>query len=223
MITMSDVSFAYREGAFCLRVPDLEVEAGETVAVIGASGSGKSTLLHLVAGILQPDAGRVVVDGTEVSSLDDASRRDFRIRNLGLVFQEFELLDHLDVFDNILLPCRISSAVSLDDATRERARHTAADVGLGDKLRRNVRRLSQGERQRVALCRALLLEPAVLLCDEPTGNLDPDSSSTVLDLLLDQVQRRGTTLLTVTHDHDLLSRFGRVVDMKNFHAGVAHE
>ncbi len=222
MITMSDVGFEYREGAFSLSVPELSVSAGETVAVIGASGSGKSTLLHLVAGILRPNAGRVTVDGVEVSALEDAGRRDFRIRRLGLVFQQFELLDHLDVFDNILLPCRISSAVSLDDATRERARQTAQEVGLGDKVRRNVRLLSQGERQRVALCRALLLEPPVLLCDEPTGNLDPDSSAIVLDLLLDQVQRRGTTLLTVTHDHDLLPRFGRVIDMKSFHAGVVH-
>ena len=112
MITMSDVGFEYREGAFSLSVPELSVSAGATVAVIGASGSGKSTLLHLVAGILRPNAGRVTVDGVEVSALDDAGRRDFRIRRLGLVFQQFELLDHLDVFDNILLPCRISSAVS---------------------------------------------------------------------------------------------------------------
>jgi putative ABC transport system ATP-binding protein len=161
----------------------------------------------------------VVTDGIEVSALDDRARRAFRIRRLGLVFQEFELLDHLDVLDNILLPCRISSAVHLDGEVRERAARLAGEVGLGDKVHRNARRLSQGERQRVAFCRALLLEPPLLLCDEPTGNLDPAATATVLDLLLAQVEQSGTTLLTVTHDHDLLDRFGRVVDMKEFHAG----
>jgi putative ABC transport system ATP-binding protein len=218
MITLSSIQFRYRDGGFRLEVPSLTVQAGETVAVIGASGSGKTTLVHLVAGILRPTSGRVVTHGIEVSSLGDPARRNFRVRSVGLVFQEFELLEHLNVVDNVLLPCRINAAVPLTAATRERAAALAADVGLGDKLSRNIRMLSQGERQRVALCRALLLEPPVLLCDEPTGNLDPDSASTVLDLLFEQVRRSGTTLLTVTHDHDVLGRFDRTIDMKMFHA-----
>jgi putative ABC transport system ATP-binding protein len=219
MITISNVQFRYRDGGFRLDVRDLGVDAGETVAVIGSSGSGKTTLVHLVAGILRPVAGQVVTHGIEVSRLDDAARRDFRIRNVGLVFQEFELLDHLNVLDNILLTCRINSVVPLTETIRKRAAKLASDVGLGDKQRRNIRQLSQGERQRIALCRALLLEPPVLLCDEPTGNLDPVSARTVLDLLFEQVRRSGTTLLTVTHDHDMLERFDRTVDMKSFHVG----
>jgi ABC-type lipoprotein export system ATPase subunit len=133
------------------------------------------------------------------------------------VFQEFELLEHLDVLDNILLPCRITRAVQLHQKHRDRAAELAREVGIDDKLRRYVRKLSQGERQRVALCRALLLEPPLLLCDEPTGNLDPANREHVLDILFDYVRRNQTTLLTVTHDHDLLPRFDETVDFRSFH------
>jgi putative ABC transport system ATP-binding protein len=221
MIQVSQLEFRYREGRFRLSVPELAVATGETVAVIGASGSGKSTLLNLVAGILEPSVGRVEVGGVAVSDLAEPARRAFRLRRVGLVFQEFELLEHLDVLDNVLLPCRISSEVKLDGGLKQRAAELVREVGLGDKLRRNVRRLSQGERQRVALARALLLEPPLLLCDEPTGNLDPVTATAALDRLFEQVERRRTTLLAVTHDHDLLGRFQRVVDMKSFHAGDA--
>ena len=149
--------------------------------------------------------------------LSDNARRAFRIQNIGLVFQEFELIEHLNVLDNILLPCRIPPAIRLQQAHRERAAELASEVGLADKLRRYARQLSQGERQRVALCRALLLEPPLLLCDEPTGNLDPINKLHVLDVLFDYVRRHDTTLLTVTHDHELLSRFDETIDCKQFH------
>ena len=220
MIEIRNLTFRYPVGDFRLAVPELRVDAGETVAIVGASGSGKSTLLSLVAGILRPGAGRVTVDGVEVSTLADGARSGFRLHRLGLVFQEFELLEHLDVRDNVMLPCRLSARLSVTAELEQRAARLVGEVGLGDKLRRNVRRLSQGERQRVALARGLLLEPPLLLCDEPTGNLDPRTTAAVLELLLERVRERGTTLLVVTHDHELLPSFGRVLDMRDFQEGV---
>jgi len=217
MIQIRRLQFAYPGGDFRLQVSDLVIETGRKTALIGPSGSGKTTLLNLVAGIGAPTAGRIVTNGVEVSSLGEAARRDFRVRNIGLVFQEFELLEHLDVLDNILLPCRITPAVRIGPEHRDRARKLAREVGIEDKLRRYVRKLSQGERQRVALCRALLLEPPLLLCDEPTGNLDPSAREHVLDILFDYVCRNGTTLLTVTHDHGLLPRFDETIDFGSFH------
>ena len=130
-----------------------------------------------------------------------------------MVFQGFELLDYLSVMDNILLPLRIGAGMKVDTSHRQRAMALADRVGIGDKLRRFPDQLSQGERQRVAVSRAMLLQPSLLLADEPTGNLDPSNKGLVLDLLLDYVAESGATLLTVTHDRELLSRFHRVLDI----------
>ncbi|MHC4930596.1 MAG: ABC transporter ATP-binding protein [Planctomycetota bacterium] len=216
MIHVEGLEFHYRQGPFRLRVPALTIEAGSVAAVIGPSGAGKTTLLQLVAGIKTPQAGRVRVKETEVSSLGDAARRDFRIATVGLVFQEFELLDYLGVLDNILLPYRITSALRLTREVKERAASLAEQVGIGDKLRRSTRRLSQGERQRVAVCRALLPQPPLLMADEPTGNLDPDNRDRVIQILFDYAEENGATLVTVLHDHDLLPRFGRVIDVREW-------
>lgn len=216
MIQIKGIQFVYPGSDFCLQIPILEIETGRKTALVGPSGSGKTTLLNLVAGISIPSAGKVVTNGVEVSRLSETARRDFRIRNIGLVFQEFELLEHLDVLDNILLPCRITPAVRIQQEQRDRAVKLAREVGIEDKLKRYARKLSQGERQRVALCRALLLEPPLLLCDEPTGNLDPANREHVLDILFDYVDRNHTTLLTVTHDHGLLPRFDETVDFTRF-------
>ncbi|MCH7643612.1 MAG: ABC transporter ATP-binding protein [Myxococcales bacterium] len=214
MIEIRDLDFRYGEGDFALRVPELVVERGERVALIGPSGSGKTTLLHLIAGIALPRAGRIATDGVALPDLDDAARREFRIRRIGLVFQEFELLEYLSVLDNILLPCRISPALPLNAAARERAVALAHGVGIGEKLDRMAERLSQGEKQRVAVCRALLVAPGLILADEPTGNLDPDNKERVLDILIERAQQSGATLITVTHDRDLLERFERVIDFR---------
>jgi ABC-type lipoprotein export system ATPase subunit len=219
MIDVSDLEFRYGEGEFHLRIPRLSIERGATVAVIGPSGTGKTTLLNLVAGIAPPMAGRIVTNGVDLTALGDSARRDFRIRQIGLVFQEFELLAYLNVLDNILLPYRINPSLLPRDSVRRRAVELARLVGIEDKLKRHVDRLSQGERQRVAVCRALLPEPPLLLADEPTGNLDPANKGRVLDILFDYVARNGTTLVTVTHDHDLLGRFGRVIEFKGVHTG----
>jgi putative ABC transport system ATP-binding protein len=136
-----------------------------------------------------------------------------------LVFQEFELLEYLTVADNILLPYRINAALRLDGAVRRRAGELAERVGIADKLGRHPRNLSQGERQRVAVCRAVLPRPALVLADEPTGNLDPANKDRVLKILFDYVAETGSTMLAVTHDHDILKRFGRVVDFKGFQEG----
>ena len=218
MIALHDLDFRYAQSDFRLQVPRLVIERGAKVALVGPSGSGKTTLLNLMAGIALPLAGRVVTAEVEISSLGDAARRDFRVRHIGLVFQEFELLDHLTVLDNVLLAYRISAALALNRSVRERAALLAEEVGIGDKLHRYVRRLSQGERQRVAVCRALLPEPPLLLCDEPTGNLDPANKEHVLEILAAYVERAGATMVTVTHDHEILPRFDTVVDFRRFHA-----
>ena len=216
MIRVDSLEFYYREGEFCLSVPELTVEKTEKVAVIGSSGSGKTTLLNLIAGIVTPIKGTVSVDDLKVSELTDAGRRDFRITSLGFVFQDFELLDYLNVMDNILHPYRITGALTLDKAVRERAAILAQEMGIGDKLKRPANDLSQGEKQRAAICRALLPQPKLLLADEATGNLDPDNKTRILDLLFKSVADHDATLLAVTHDHDLLKRFDRVIDFKDF-------
>ena len=214
VVRIEKLEFRYGEGDFRLRIAELELGRASSVAFIGPSGSGKTTLLHLIAGITSPQTGSIETSGVDVTSLSEAARREFRIKNVGLVFQEFELLEYLTVLDNVLLPYRIHPALTLTQDVRERAAAIAEQVGIGDKLDRYPRQLSQGERQRVAVCRAVLTEPAVLMADEPTGNLDPHNKGRVLDILFDYAEASGTTLLTVTHDHDLLDRFERVVDFR---------
>ncbi|MCU0723913.1 MAG: ABC transporter ATP-binding protein [Planctomycetes bacterium] len=216
MIELRDLEFRYGEGGFRLRVAELSVPRGQAVAVIGPSGSGKTTLLHLVAGILLPDSGRIRIGETVVSGLRDEARRRFRCAHVGLVFQEFELIDYLDVMENLLLPYRINRALVLDAATRERARSVAARLGIEALLRRRPDRLSHGERQRVAIGRALLAGPRTLLADEPTGNLDPVAAKAIMDLLLSCARESGATLIAVTHDHSLLAGFDRVIDVGCF-------
>ncbi len=219
MITIRSLEFGYRTGEFRLTVPEFGVAKSEKVAVIGPSGSGKTTLLNLIAGILTPITGTVNVGDVPVNQLSDAERRDFRITNVGFVFQDFELLDYLNVLDNILHPYRITRALILDKDVRERALMLAGAMGIGDKLKRFANDLSQGERQRAAICRALLPHPKVILADEATGNLDPSNKTRILDLLFRSVEEHDTTLLAVTHDHELLKRFDRVVDFQDFQGG----
>jgi putative ABC transport system ATP-binding protein len=179
-------------------------------------------LLNLISGVTVPHAGTITTHGVEVSALDDAARRDFRINHIGLIFQEFELLEYLSVLDNILLPYRISGVLKLSAAVRKRAKELADLVGLADKLGRNVLHLSQGERQRVAICRALLPDPALILADEPTGNLDPANTDHVLNIINAYVESNGATLVSVTHEQNVLARFGRVIDFAQFRKAGAH-
>ncbi len=217
MIEVRNLSFDYGEGGFSLRLPELTVDDGASVAFVGPSGSGKTTLLNLVSGVLLPREGRIRTDGTNIIDLGERQRREFRLSKIGLVFQEFELLEYLNVLDNILLPYRLDASLPLTANDRQRAERIAEDVGIKDELARYPDQLSQGERQRVAVCRAIVTEPALLLADEPTGNLDPANKDKVLDILFAYQNETGSTLVAVTHDHDVLHRFDRVVDLKEFY------
>ncbi|MEK6235937.1 MAG: ABC transporter ATP-binding protein [Planctomycetales bacterium] len=212
MIHLSQVEFQYPDGDFRFRAGDFALRAQSQAAMIGPSGSGKTTLLNLLAGILSPTAGEITVDGVNVAALGESARRAFRARRIGLIFQEFELIEYLSVLDNILLPFHVNSALRLTDAARDRARELAGKLGVSDKLRRFPSQLSQGEKQRVAICRALAASPKLILADEPTGNLDPSNRDRVTDLLLDSAREFAVTLLVVTHDHALLDRFEEVID-----------
>jgi len=213
MITIEQLTFHYSQSDFTLRVPWLSMADGQKVALVGPSGSGKTTLLHLIAGILLPDTGAIRVGQTQPALLTDAGRRAFRIATLGLVFQDFQLLEFLDVLENILLPYRINPALNLTGDVRQRALQLARETGLEPRLRHRPGRLSQGEKQRTALCRALITQPRYLLADEPTGNLDSAAETRVLDVLFEQCARAQTSLLMVTHDVSLLGRFDRAFDL----------
>jgi putative ABC transport system ATP-binding protein len=212
-LELTDIHFAYGDDGFQLAVPSLSIEAGDSVALVGPSGCGKTTLLSLIAGVLEPDQGSIRLDGKTLTSMAARQRRRQRLTGMGMIFQSFELLDYLDVRDNILLQARLAPDVSITAQLEQRALSIARELGLEDKWRRQVTALSQGERQRVAACRALLLDPPIVLADEPTGNLDPQNKQAVLDHLIAMCHRDRRILLTVTHDHSLLPSFDRVLDM----------
>jgi putative ABC transport system ATP-binding protein len=216
MIELHDVQFAYAKDGFGLQIKSLSVAQGQRVCWVGPSGSGKTTLLHLVAGIFSPDSGLVKICGTALTSLPDAARRDFRIANVGLVFQDFALLDYLSVLDNILLPYRIGRVLQLDMAVRERALQLASAVGLRELLGRRPNQLSQGERQRVAVCRAIVANPKLLLADEPTANLDAGNATRVLEALDTYASKHDATLVVVSHDRHVVARFRDTTDVTDF-------
>ncbi len=214
MISLSNISFQYPQSDFRLQLGKLDFSQGSKTAVVGPSGFGKTTLLHLISGIYVPQAGDVMVHGKKVHLMSDAGRRTFRLKNIGFVFQDFKLLEYLNVMDNILLPYRINKAMKLEKVLKNHVFEIASMLSIEDKLARNPGRLSQGERQRVAICRALLTNPSIILADEPTGNLDPENKRNIMRILFDYVSKIGATLVVVTHDHELLSGFDHVVDFK---------
>jgi len=200
-------------GAPVLRGMTLRVARGECVALMGASGSGKTTLLNLIGGLDVPDAGRVLVDGADLSRLSDAERSAFRLRRIGFVFQFFNLLPHLTALENIALPLLLLGRGEAE--ARAAATALGGEVGLDGKLDRPPNRLSGGEMQRVALARALAHGPAVLLADEPTGNLDSITGKTVLALLREEARRHDATVLIATHDADAAAIADRVVHIRD--------
>lgn len=206
---------------FSLATPALEAREGERIALVGPSGCGKSTLLSLLAGRIVPESGEIRFRGERIDSLGDEARRAFRIRHVGQVFQDFRLVDHLDALGNILLPCRINPTLPLDRASRERAESLADRLGLSARLGHRPHELSHGERQRVAVARALLARPAVILADEPTGNLDPAAKESLVDELFRLARDEGAAIIAATHDHGLLPRFDRTLDLGRAAGGAS--
>lgn len=221
MIEVQDLKFEYAAQGFSLEVPALSIAQSEHVAFTGASGCGKTTLAYLLAGIFSPRQGRVSIHGASLFEMTDSQRRDFRISRIGFIFQDFELLDYLRLDENILLPYLVNLSMELTPAVRQAAKALADSVGLGEKLRRHPGELSQGEKQRLAICRALITQPDLLLADEPTGNLDADTTQRVMDLIQEKARERKTTFLMITHDRSLLDRFDRVVDVEALLKGEA--
>jgi putative ABC transport system ATP-binding protein len=216
LINIKSLELSYKNDSFSLSIPRLVIKKTEKVAIIGPSGSGKTSLLKLISGIIIPQKGKVLIDSVCVNMLSDSKRRDFRISNIGFIFQDFELLDYLDVQDNILHPFRITGALTLDNDVRKRAKSLAKELGIDNKLKRITSTLSQGEKQRTAICRAMLSMPKLILADEATGNLDPVNKTKILDALFRSTDKYNATLIAVTHDHELLDRFDRVIDFNDF-------
>ena len=213
VLNINSICFGYAGTPFRLTLERFDVEEGERVAIIGPSGCGKTTLLELACGIRLPDSGTVHCLGKNLATQSEQHRRALRLSSIGLVFQEFRLLDYLPIERSILLPSELHA--SRDPAAANRLHDLAKRAGIESLLRRRPARLSQGERQRAAICRALITNPQLVLADEPTGNLDPDSAGRVMDLLHDCCTHAGAALCMVTHDHTLLERFDRVLDLGN--------
>ena len=190
---------------------DLEVARGESVGIVGPSGSGKSTLLMVLAGLERPDEGEVEIAGQSLIGLSEDRLAAFRGRNVGIVFQSFHLIPNMTALENVAVPLELAGA----DASFERARTELENVGLGERATHYPGELSGGEQQRVALARALAPQPAILIADEPTGNLDQTTGRQVADLLFAEGKRRGMTLVLVTHDPNLAHRCGREIGVRS--------
>ena len=220
MIQLKDIQFQYPQSDFNLNIEYLSFAYGSKTAVIGPSGFGKTTMLNLIAGILLPELGKVSIDETTVNKLSDKDRRNYRIRNIGFIFQDFRLVPYLNVLDNILLPFRINSALKPGSESALQANEIAEELGIGKLAKKYPAKLSHGERQRVAIARALINKPKVILADEPTGNLDPANKKHIKNILFDAVEKHHATLITVTHDHEMLEGFDNVIDFKNFNKEI---
>jgi putative ABC transport system ATP-binding protein len=214
LIVIRQLCRSFSEGTGVHRVldgVDASIDAGEVVAIVGRSGSGKSTLLNIVSGIDRADSGEVVIGDQVVTSMQEPERTLFRRVQLGFVYQFFNLISSLDVEENVRLALELNGIRGA--AARRRSAAILAEVGLGDRLHSAVDRLSGGEQQRVAIARALAHEPAVLLADEPTGNLDEETAAQVLRVLLASSKSRGTTLIIVTHDAWLAHSADRILEL----------
>ncbi|NCX98598.1 MAG: ABC transporter ATP-binding protein [Planctomycetia bacterium] len=200
-------------GVTAVRGVDLAVEEGEFVAITGASGSGKSTLLHMLGGITRPSAGRVLLEGVDLATLDDDALAEIRRRRIGFVFQRYNLLPELSLAENVALPL-VLDGVS-EARCRDAARQALEAVGMAHRADHRPDTLSGGEQQRGAVARALVTDPAILLADEPTGALDSVNSANVLELLQRLVRDRHQTVILVTHDAGIAAAAGRIVRMKD--------
>ena len=214
MIELRKVSKTVPSGSEMLTILhalDLIIPDGQFVSIVGASGSGKSTLLGLIAGLDAPTSGEILIDGANIIKMGEDELAQLRGQKLGFIFQSFHLIPSLTAFENVLVPMEIAG---VKDA-KERARHLLADVDLEARAHHYPSQLSGGEKQRVAIARAFSNDPTILLADEPTGNLDSHNGRHVFDLMVDINRRRKTTLVLVTHDHDLAAQADRRISLKD--------
>jgi len=215
VVRLRDVTKSYGEGVAktqVLRGVSFDIEQGELIALVGQSGSGKSTLLNIIGGLDHPDAGEVEVLGIDALHANDSTRARMRNESIGFVFQAFNLLDHLSVLDNVTLPASFGRNTK-DIAGR--GREALRRVGLSDFAKRHPNELSGGQKQRVAIARALFNSPTLLLCDEPTGNLDSETGREVIDFFRELNAKDGVTLLIVTHERRVSSVAKRVIAMRD--------
>jgi putative ABC transport system ATP-binding protein len=213
-IALQDVDLSLGRGAarvHILKGVSLGISRGEAVGFVGPSGSGKSTLLMTMAGLERPDSGRVIVDGTDLAGLDEDALARFRGRRIGIVFQSFHLVPTMTALENVALPLELAG----DDDAFERAEAEMQAVGLGHRLHHYPAQLSGGEQQRVAIARAIVPNPAILVADEPTGNLDENTGGSIIDLLFALKRDRGATLVLVTHDLALAQLCDRTVRLRS--------
>lgn len=199
-----------------LDVPQFRVDAGEQVVLLGPSGCGKTTLLHIIAGLTKPDSGKVLLDGVELTKFSEAIRDRIRADKIGYVFQTFNLLDGFSALENVLLGMTFARK-KLDAA---RASELLVEVGLGHRLKNKPYQLSVGEKQRVAVARALANEPKLLLADEPTANVDPQNQQHVIDLIRENCRKENIAILMVTHALEVANQFDRVVDLRDLNRVV---
>ncbi|QEQ96098.1 ABC transporter ATP-binding protein [Neptunomonas concharum] len=225
VVRLQNIVFSWGKDAPLIDIPSFSLGKGERVFLQGASGSGKSTLLNLITGLLTPEAGHMYVNDVDVAQLSMLRRDRFRADNIGFVFQSFNLLPYLSLLDNVVLPCRFSTlrkqkAIERDGSVKRSAQRLLSELGLASQLKTNqpVIQLSVGQQQRVAVARALIGSPRLLIADEPTSALDADSRQQFLDLLLREVKTQNSTLLLVSHDPVLGERFDRSVSLSHINS-----
>ena len=214
ILQISDLHFQYPASDFKIEVSDIKITQGSKIAISGKSGSGKTTLIHLISGILKPQSGEILFYDKSITDMNDKEIRKHRISNIGFIFQEFELLEYLNVMDNLILPYKINKSLVLDAEIKDKAKEIANRIGIGNKLDQHPKQLSGGERQRLAIARALITSPPLIIADEPTGNLDEKTSNIVMDEITDQVSYTNSTLIMISHNNELISSFDETIDIQ---------
>jgi ABC-type lipoprotein export system ATPase subunit len=215
MISLIEARHKYNSQTV-VELPDLNVEKGEHLAVLGLSGSGKTTLLHVLAGLLRPAKGELTISGTRIYQLSEAKRDAFRGKNIGVIFQQLHLVDSLTVEDNIALAQYLSGKKT----DKHKIRELCEELGIADKLKSHIDELSQGQRQRVGIARAVINEPELLLADEPTSSLDDRRAEVVIRLLKGQAERTGAALIVSTHDRRVKNHFINSISLDTVNSEV---